>query len=255
MMELLQFAWGALRLKQDAFTRHVQRDNVLQRGVLILIVATLIGGLTAFAMSLVGYVNPQRQLQAIEEGMDAYQERFLGPYFSMLESMGGEEIPPELMEMMEETMDAQLGLIKEVVLLPTPLPRPVSGTLQALGEWLATPFARLAGWLSYALWVMLAAKLLGGRGTAAQMLGATAAFAIPHVLDILTPVPYVGFIFGFVATLWGLAIYAKGLAVANDMGYGKALVAMLLPAVVGIILAIVGAMVLGLLIFMAAAGA
>ncbi len=68
----------------------------------------------------------------------------------------------------------------------------------AIGHWLSRPFASsplplaaatLSTWLGYGMWVMLAAKLLGGRGTLHGFFGATAFFAVPHVLDIFAACP------------------------------------------------------------------
>jgi len=73
--------------------------------------------------------------------------------------------------------------------LSTPLPRFIGGVLSSLGVWLSLPFTRLTRWIGYTIWVLLVAKLLGGRATAAQALGATALYAVPHVLDILDKDP------------------------------------------------------------------
>jgi hypothetical protein len=90
---------------------------------------------------------------------------------------------------------------------------------------------------------MLFAKLLGGKGTIAQMLAATSLYAVPHVLDILGFITCVGPLFGLVATLWGIGIYIKGLAVANDFGIGKAALATILPALLQIVLITLGMIV------------
>ncbi len=106
----------------------------------------------------------------------------------------------------------------------------------------------MAGWIGYAIWVLLAAKLLGGKATVSQMLGTTAFYAVPHVLGILGFIPCVGGLLGVVATVWGIAIYIKAVAVANDFGIGRATVATVLPVLVGVGLILV----LSLLIFVVA---
>jgi hypothetical protein len=119
--------------------------------------------------------------------------------------------------------------------------------LSNLGAFLSLPFSRLAGWIGYGIWVLLAAKLLGGRATVSQMLGATALYAVPHVLNILGPVPCLGGMLGLVATVWGIAIYVKALAVANDFGVGRATAATVLPALLFTALALLGMLVLFIL--------
>jgi hypothetical protein len=91
---------------------------------------------------------------------------------------------------------------------------------------------------------LLASKLLGGRATASQMLGATALYAVPHVLGILGFVPCLGGLLGLVATIWGIAIYAKALAVVNDFSIGRAIAATVAPALLGGALALLGMLVI-----------
>ena len=125
------------------------------------------------------------------------------------------------------------------------MPKPVGWLLQDIGAFLSLPFARLAGWFGYAVWVILVAKLLGGRATIAQALGATALYAVPHVLDLLGLVPCLGGILGLAATVWGIAIYVKALSVANEFTIGRAVAATVVPAV-----AFVGLSVLGFLVIL-----
>jgi hypothetical protein len=65
-------------------------------------------------------------------------------------------------------------------------------------------------------------------------------------------VPCLGGLLGVVATVWGIAIYVKALAVANEFTIGRAIVATLLPALVIIVLSGLG--LLALLIAGLAAG-
>jgi hypothetical protein len=55
-----------------------------------------------------------------------------------------------------------------------------------------------------------------------------------------------------VATVWGIAIYVKALAVANEFTIGRAIVATLLPALVIVVLSGLG--LLALLVVGLAAG-
>ena len=67
-------------------------------------------------------------------------------------------------------------------------------------------------------------------------------------MDLLSFVPCLGALLGLVATVWGIAIYVKAVAIANDFSLGRALAAVLIPALVGIGLALLGALVLLILV-------
>jgi len=84
-----------------------------------------------------------------------------------------------------------------------------------------------------------------------QMLGTTALYAVPHILDVLSVVPCVGGVAGLVAALWGVAIYVKAVSVANHFSLGRAAVATLLPTILGAAAALVGLL---LVITLAAVG-
>ena len=84
------------------------------------------------------------------------------------------------------------------------------------------------------------------------MLGATALYAVPHGLDILGFVPCLGGVLGLVATVWGIAIYVKALAVANDFSTSRAIVATVVPALIGMTSVLLG--LLGFLILILVSG-
>jgi hypothetical protein len=59
-------------------------------------------------------------------------------------------------------------------------------------------------------------------------------------LSILDVVRCLGGLLGLVAAVWGIAIYVKALAVANEFSIGRAIVAAVAPALVGAALALMG---------------
>ena len=144
----------------------------------------------------------------------------------------------------------------------------ISG-IAALSGWLSTPLSWIAGWLGYALWVMLFAKLLGGHATLERMLAATSLFVVPHLLDVLgglltllSGIRVAGACFGLLNTLigmvawaWSIAVYVKATAVANEFGWGKATLVTLLPALLVALLAMLLAMVAVIGIVLSASGA
>ena len=246
MKELLRLAWDVLLFKDKAYKEHVARADVLKRGLALLVVATLMAGTLSF---IGGVSRGLRSVESQREQAEQDIQEFAAPFQDMQQYL---DLPPDFAEIMIATIQASIELGFGVAELSTPLPRPIGGVLTALGAFLSLPFARIAGWVGYTIWVLLAAKLLGGRATIAQALGATALYAVPHALDILDVVPYLGGLFGLIATVWGIAIYVKALAVANDFGIGRAVVAAVVPAMVNAALIAMGLM--GLTILMLTTG-
>ena len=238
MKELLQLAWDVLLFRDEAYTQHVARTDVLKRGLALLVVATLLAGALSFIINVVGNLRPmsiEAQRQEVEQSLQEF-------ITSLRDMRQYSDIPPEFEEQITTYIRAGMEIGFSIEALPTRLPRPVGRVLANLGAFLSLPFSRMASWLGYTIWVLLVAKLLGGRATASQMLGATALYAVPHVLDILGFVSCLGGLLGLVATVWGIAIYVKALAVANDFGIGRAIVATGVPALVGGALATLGAL-------------
>jgi hypothetical protein len=234
MKELLQFARNALLLKDEAYTQHVARADVLKRGLILLVLATLVGGSLPFIVDVIGDLRPiSAQRQEAEQSIREFTTS-MGPLWGAL------GVPPDFEREMLAGMRAGLEIGFDIAELPTPLPRPLGQLLENLGAFLSLPFSRLASWIGYTLWVFLVAKLLDGKATLAQMLGTTALYAVPHVLGILSFVPCLGQLLGLVAMIWGIAIYVKAVAVANDFSIGRAIAATVVPALVGVGLALLG---------------
>jgi hypothetical protein len=240
MNELLQLARDALLFKHETYVQHTARADALKRGLTLLVVVTLLAGVISLVVNVVNAMRPtdvEADIQEFEQSLQTFFDN-AEPFL---------DLPPDFKKGFGQGLKAVRPGIEigaRIAELPTPLPRPVGVLLSNLGAFLSLPFSRLAGWVGYGIWVMLAAKLLGGRATAAQTLGATALYAVPHVLDILGPVPCLGGLLGVVATVWGIAIYVKALAVANEFTIGRAIVATLLPALVIIVLSGLGLLAL-----------
>jgi hypothetical protein len=152
-------------------------------------------------------------------------------------------------------MRVGLNIGYEIEALPTRLPRPVANTLQALGRFLSSPFAWIGGWLSYLIWVILAAKLMGGRSGIRQMISTTSLYSVPQVLNVLAFIPCLGFLIQVATFIWGLVIYVKATAVANDFDWPKAALAVLLPFIaLGFVIAVVATGLFSILVFGTARG-
>ena len=122
--------------------------------------------------------------------------------------------------------------------LPRPLGRQASDLLQGLQRAISAPYRRLAIWLPYTLLVFALARALGGRATLQGMLGASALYVLPHLLDPLRGLPLWGPLVGLVTFSWGVAIYVKAIAVVNELDLGRTLLAALLPALIALTMAL-----------------
>lgn len=241
-------------LKTPVFVYFRDSKNGFRSAILLLIVVTLIANSLVFITGAVR--NPAAELESVLDGIRQSIE---------MSSQFGQEVPTELYDFIMRQIESGFDLARNIMALPTALPQPIPRILEALGAWLSTPFARLGAWLTYSLWVLLFARLfLGGIGGLRGFLAATALFSVPNLLSVLLPLPCVGPLLGLIGTFWGWAVYTKGTAVAQgwvteqvgadglvvgeDVQWSRAILAVILPAVLLILLVgtiVVAALLLG----------
>jgi hypothetical protein len=236
MKDMFRFVRDVLLFRDEAYVEHAYHAGVMRRGLLILIVATLVAGSVSFLIDLVQGLRPvdaEAQRRAVEASFEQFNEtlEMLEPFLDTPPAFD----PEEILAYVRPSVEISSG----IAALPTPLPKVVGRLLEAVGEFLSRPFRRLAGWMGYTIWVLLFAKLLGGRATLARALGSTALYAIPHALGLLSFIPCLGVVVGWVATLWGIAVYVKALAVANDFSLARAVVATILPTLLVVLVGLV----------------
>jgi len=232
MSELLRTARGALLLDEETFVKFKTSHNVFARGVLLIVVVSLIVGLVGSVVRLVGGLTAlpfSVQRQSIEQEISR-----------AFRSMPGMDVD---MEMLEEIIldwtSIGLDIAESINQLPTPLPRPAGNILRAIGSTVSAPLLRLSGWMFFTLIVFGVAKLMGGRATVQEMLGTTALYIIPHIAGILNPITCLRTLAWVVATVWGIVIYVKATAVANEIDNGRAALAVFLPVLVPVFLLMV----------------
>ncbi len=147
----------------------------------------------------------------------------------------------------------------EAELVSPPLgPRP-SRVIRLFGLWISVPFAIMANWFSLLLVAMLAAKILGGRATLSQHLTAVLLSAAPLVLifpafipDLSRVIPitfaFAIALFSRILTLvgyaWAALILIKGLALAHEFSWWRALGILVLSAALLYILIPLAAVIL-----------
>jgi len=229
---LLRTARGALLLDEETFMKFKASHNVFARGILLIVVVSLIVSLFGSAVHLVGGLTAPPfsvQRRSIEQEISRA--------FRSMPDMDAD------MEMFEEMIldwtSIGLDIAESIHRLPTPLPRPAGSILRAIGSAISAPLLRLSGWMFFTLIVFVVAKLMGGRATVQEMLGTTALYIIPHIAGVLNPITCLRTLAGVVATVWGIVIYVKATAVANEIDNGRAALAVFLPMLVPIFLLLV----------------
>lgn len=248
--EWIDFGRNILLFREEAYQTHAARSDVMQRGLLILVVVTLLAGLLPFLVGLVGdWISPAQPPDWITSNQAPSPEDLFGPVAQFLPSDLGDTIKeyfdPNIMEWV------QVGI--KISNLPTLMPKPIGTLFERLGEYVSLPLSRLSRWMLYTLAVLLIAHLMGGKASVMRMLGATALYSIPHLLDMVSFVPCLGRLLGLAATLWGIGIYVKSVAVSNEFTIGRAVLVSLLPAVIAILVGIV-VMTFGALLIAIASG-
>lgn len=228
MNQLTRTIGGALLLEDDAYITMRDAENGFTRGLTMIVTISLIVGLV---ISLVNFINamqttPAQEVEEARKGMEQALEamRAFGP-------LGVDQFSREFMRNFEAGL-AMADRIAQVVAETTPAPQPIADFFEALGQWVSYPFGWISTWMLYGVLTLIFAKLLGGAATIQEMLATTSLIAIPHLLDAFNFIPYVGPLVGVIAFLWGLAVYVKGIAVANRFDVGKALLAFIAPLVV-----------------------
>lgn len=241
---------GAALLRTAAFKQLLDRRDVFFQGFLVVVLAALIVGLPALARGVVTAFQPRSNIPTSDEIMteiDRGMAQF-APFIGALPA----EARQQLFAQIKQDVQAVLAMIQEITSLNSTIPPPIRGLLQAVGHWasralvdagLPLTTAALGTWLGYGIWVMLAAKLLGGKGTLAGFFGASAAYAVPHVLSFFAFVPVIGALLGLVGFLWGLTVYVRATAVSHELTVARAFLAVILPILLAIVLALILLMV------------
>jgi hypothetical protein len=238
---------GALLFDTGTFIRVRGRPDTVLRGLVFIVAVALLAGFPAFVIEA---GRGMRSQEAIETGMAQATAEFEQGLEQAAPFM--QNVPPQVLDLIRQNFRMGVSIGTQIDALPTLLPRPLGNLLRAFGHWLSAPFGRslvplaaasLATWLGYGIWVLVYAKVLGGRADVRGFLGTTSLFAAPHLLNVFGFIPVLGPLFGVIAYLWGLAIYVKGAAVSNEIGTARALLAVVLPVIIFsvVILMFVGA--------------
>lgn len=223
---------GALTLNQDLLRSLRESPQVVRRGMLVvLLVGLLVGGVNG-VRALFSDLNPDRDLAAARTQIE-----------DQLDQVALSNPSPEQREavrLVSENLDSGFALARDLLTLPTPLPRPISAVTQGVATLVSAPLGYLSGLLFWVVLTHIAARWLGGQGNIQQMLGLGALSVAPHALDALAFIPGVGVALVWVARIWGIVVLIVATSVAHRLDSGRATLAVLLFPIIGGVLLLLG---------------
>lgn len=259
MATWMRTLWNGLLFRDEAFTGLRDRRDAFLQGFLIIVIIAWVIGVPALIGDLAKGLRPN----AIEAELDQAMSEIDLVIQQMQPFIGDTREMDAVMAQIKENMRFGFNIAQQVEDLPRILPKPINTFFEQVGEWISQPFTvggfplaavALGTWLGYGIWVMLFAKLLGGRGTLAGFFGVTALYAVPHLLSFFAFIPILGGILGLIAYFWGLAIYVKGTASSHQMSLERSLLAVFLPLLLIVLLVFIGAFGLAAILMISMAG-
>ena len=219
MGSLLNVLWKSVILDDAAFQDWSERPNVFLRGIVLIILVTLVAEIIVFGVNLVNQVQPV-DLTAIPEGMNEWY----GDSSRWMPEMG-----PEFRKAWEGMMDVMFPMFRDLSQIKAPLPQGIIGFLDAVGGWLARAVAALGGWLFYGALVLIVVRLLGGKAKLPVFLGSVALYIVPGLLAVFQPITCIGLLLAFAGTVWSIVVYIKATSVVSGLDAGRAIVAVVAP--------------------------
>ena len=228
MRSLLSTVWRTVILDDAAYREWRERPNVFLRGLMLILIVSLLAGLVSFGIRLVSEVQPVDP-DEIREGIRRSLE--------MQEQFNPGMRDPEARRIIDDMMDVMVPMIVDIANIRPPLPVGVSGFFAALGSWLTGAIATIGSWLFYGALVLIAVNLLGGTAKLRHFYGTVALYVIPGLLGLLGPIPCVGGILVLIGTIWGIVMYIKATSVVSGLDLGRSVVAVLAPFVILFLLA------------------
>jgi hypothetical protein len=155
--------------------------------------------------------------------------------------------PLPFLELAQQAQDAEAGSPSQfgeafqtlAGLEPAVLPPWLAALLSTIGAWINWPLRWLAWWIVYGTATLLVAKVWGAPTTLQRFFALTSYAAAPLVLTTLGPIPCLGALAQIVAWVWAIAVYVTGVRVVTGLDWGRAAVAVLLPAAIASLVGIV----------------
>lgn len=233
MGSLLNTLWKTVILDDAAYQEWRERPNVFLRGIILIIVISLVAGLITFAFNLYDQVRPVN-VDQVTAGMTQWQQYLPVP------------LDPEFQEFWEGMVDVMAPMIRDLSEVQAPLPRGIVGFFNSFGSWLTRALTAIGGWMFYGVLVLLFVNLLGGSAKLPEFLGTVALYIVPGLLVLFKPIPCVGGLLAFIGTVWSIVVYMKATSVAGNLDTGRTILAVLAPFFSIVVLGFVMATLAGL---------
>lgn len=241
-----QFARDAVTLKPEPFQKMSAAASIKKAVLLVVVVGLIIGAVQA----LVGIPGLFRSMAVSADEITGQFDQVFDPILPFMPSDDADF--NEFMDMYRRSIESFAPTIEAITSLPTPLPGFFGRLFTWLGGWLSQPFTLLASWLSISIWIMLFARLLGGRGGLLAYLSASSLSVIPHLLGAFAFIPCLGGTLALVGSIWGLVIQVKVVETTHGLTQGRSILAVLLPYLLIVLLIGLGITMFFLFIILAA---
>lgn len=219
----MRLAGDALTLKPEPYERLAAKPTLRYALLIVLVVGLIVGAVNA----LIGIPSLFRSPAAEVENAFTEMQQGIDQVLGMMGQVP--DNTKQILDAIQQSIEAYKPTIEKIVAIPAPLPGFFGRFFTWLGRWLSTPFGLLAKWLGISIWIMLFARLLGGRGGLIPYLSASSLSVIPHLLGALSFIPCVGGLLGLAASIWGLFIQYKAVQTTQGLSQGRSIVAVLLP--------------------------
>jgi hypothetical protein len=220
MGSLLSTVFKTAILDDAAFQEWRERPNLFLRGIVLIILVSLVAGLIVFVINFVNMATPVDAAKIEEEiYRNLEMQSQFNPSFQ----------DPEVRKLIDGMMDVMIPMVTEIAKIEAPLPRGITGFFQAVGGWLSRALVAIGGWMFYGALVLIFVNLLGGSAKLPDFLGTVALYIVPALLGLLSPVPCVGWLIALIGMIWSVVVYIKAVSVAGDLDGGRAIVAAVAP--------------------------
>lgn len=219
----LRTAGDAITLKPEPYQRLAAQPSLRTALLLVLVVGLIIGAASAL-LGLPGLFRSPAQ--EVERGLSSFEDAL-----DQAMSFSGQSTPETeaVIDLIKSSIETWKPFVQQLAAVPAPLPSFLGRFFTWVGGWLSSPFGLLSSWLALSIWVMLFARLLGGRGSLVSYLSASSLSVIPSLLNIFGFVPCLGGVLALAAWVWALLIQIKAVQVSHDLSQGRSILAVLLP--------------------------
>jgi hypothetical protein len=212
--------WKFLLLRLPSYEAMRRAPNSLWIGLRLFVVAGLVAsiGVLTTGLAEASQTTLAEQLSGAASSLDQAAEC---PVLAWT---------PRLASAITTTADRLRGAAAAVQAVQPPLGTSVSMSLRAVGAWLSQPLFSLTAWMIMFLPLILAARLMGGRGSIREQVSLGLLAFMPQALTFLssfspepgTAAANVAMILRVVAVVWGLVIWVTASAIANGYNRGRA---------------------------------